>query len=85
MVPAVKAFNDGSIDLYYKCRDFCPEAGVQMKEIRKAVRDSLKTVKKYGKLPVKTVIGYHLFVAVPNVYEKLLRHVADMSNVEKYS
>lgn len=85
VVPAVKAFNDGSIDLYYKCRDFCPEAGVQMKEIRKAVRDSLKTVKKYGKLPVKTVIGYHLFVAVPNVYEKLLRHVADMSNVEKYS
>lgn len=85
VVPAVKAFNDGSIDLYFKCRDFCPEAKVQMKEIRKDVRSSLSLAKKYGSLPMKTVIGYHLFAAMPNLYGKLLGHVADMSNVEKYS
>lgn len=85
VVPAVKAFNDGSIDLYFKCRDFCPEAKSQMKEIRQDVKESLKLIKIYGTLPMKTKIGYRLFAVVPNVYEKLLRRVADMSNVEKYS
>lgn len=85
VIPAVKACNDGSIDLYFKCRDFCPEAKEQMHEIRQGVKDSLKLIKKYGRLPLQTVIGYWLFSAFPNLYGKLLAHVADLSNVEKYS
>lgn len=85
VVPAVKACNDGSIDLYFKCRDFCPDAKTEMNEIRQGVRESLSLIKKYGSLPVKTRIGYLLFSVFPNLYGKLLKHVADMSNVEKYS
>lgn len=85
VVPAIKACNDGSIDLYFKCRDFCPEAMAELFEIRYGVRASLDLVKQYGKLPFQTRIGYRLFSAFPNLYEKLLKHVADMSNVEKYS
>ena len=85
VVPAIKACNDGSIDLYFKCRDFCPEAKAEMLEIRQGVRRSLSLIKKYGKLPMQTMIGYRLFAAFPNVYERLLKHVADKSQVEKYS
>lgn len=85
IVPAVKAWNDGSIDLYFKCQDFCPEAKNERIKIRTDVKKSLKIVKKYGKLPLKTRIGYGLFVTVPGIYRKLLGHVADMSQVEKYS
>ena len=85
VVPAIKACNDGSIDLYFKCRDFCPEAKGEMFEIRYGVRDSLDLIKKYGELPAQTMIGYRLFAAFPNLYGRLLKHVADMSNVEKYS
>lgn len=85
VVPAVKAWNDGSIDLYFKCLDFCPEAKQQRKEIQRNVKNSLKLIKTYGKLPLKTMIGYQMFVSVPGLYRKLLGHVADMSQVEKYS
>ena len=85
VVPAIKACNDGSIDLYFKCRDFCPEAKKEMQEIRQGVGNSLKLIKKYGKLPLQTMIGYRLFSLFPGLYRKLLAHVADMSQVEKYS
>lgn len=85
IVPAMKACNDGSIDLYFKCRDFCPEAKSELAKIRTDVKNSLKIVKKYGKFPLKTRIGYGLFVTVPGIYRKLLGHVADLSQVEKYS
>lgn len=85
IVPAVKACNDGSIDLYFKCRAEFPQAKAELAEIRKGVKESLPLIRKYGKLPAKTMIGYRLFAALPGVYGKLIGHVADMSNVEKYS
>lgn len=85
IVPAIKACNDGSIDLYFKCRDFCPEAKKERKEIRQGVWNSLRLIRKHGKLPLQTMIGYGLFAILPNLYGKLLIHVADMSQVEKYS
>lgn len=85
VVPAIKACNDGSIDLYFKCRDNCPDAKGEMFEIRYGVRESIGLIRKYGQLPAKTMIGYGLFAAFPNLYGMLLKHVADMSNVEKYS
>lgn len=85
IVPAIKACNDGSIDLYYKCQKACPDAKGELFEIRHGVRESLDLIKKYGELPKKTMIGYWLFSAFPAVYGLLLKHVADMSNVEKYS
>lgn len=85
VVPAVKACNDGSIDLYYKCKKACPEAKGELFEIRHGVRESLDLIKKYGQLPAKTMIGYWLFATFPEIYGMLIGHVADMSNVEKYS
>ena len=85
IVPAIKACNDGSIDLYFKCRDNCPDAKGEMFEIRHGVRESIDVIKKYGNLPAQTMIGYHLFAAFPNIYGCLLKYVADMSKVEKYS
>ena len=78
--------NDGSIDLYFKCRDNCPDAKEEMSEIRQGVKRSIPVIKKYGGgLPKQTMIGYHLFAAFPNLYGWLLKFVADMSKVEKYS
>ena len=85
IVPAIKGCNDGSIDLYYKCQKACPDAKGELAEIRHGVKESFGLIKKYGKLPVKTMIGYWLFAAFPEIYGKLIGHVADMSNVEKYS
>ena len=85
VVPAIKACNDGSIDLYFKCKKACPDAKDQMFEVRHGVRESLELIKKYGQLPAKTIIGYWLFATFPKVYGLLIGHVADMSKVEKYS
>ena len=85
IVPAIKACNDGSIDLYFRCKKTCPDAKGEMLEVRYGVRESLGLIKKYGQLPAKTMIGYWLFAAFPKVYGLLIGHVADMSNVEKYS
>ena len=85
IVPAIKACNDGSIDLYYKCKKACPDAKGELFEIRHGVRESLGLIKKYGQLSAKTMFGYWLFAAFPEIYGMLIGHVADMSNVEKYS
>ena len=86
VVPAIKACNDGSIDLYYKCKKFCPDAKDEMYEIRHGVGASIPLIKKYGGgLPAQTMIGYRMFSAFPGIYGMLLKYVADMSNVEKYS
>lgn len=85
VVPAIKACNDGSIDLYYQCKKFCPEAKGEMLKIRYGVRNSIELIKKYGSLPKQTMIGYRLFASFPEIYGILIKFVADMSNVEKYS
>lgn len=85
IVPSVKAWNDGSIDLYFKCKNYCPTAKEEMKKIRKSVKKTIPLIRKYGSLPLQTMIGYRLFVILPTVYGKLLTHVADMTHVEKYS
>lgn len=85
VVPAIKACNDGSIDLYYQCKKFCPEAKGEMLEIRYGVRNSIELINKYGSLPKQTMIGYRLFASFPEIYGILIKFVADMSNVEKYS
>lgn len=85
IVPAVKACNDGSIDLYFKCKASCPEEKAKLKEIRQGVWESLPLIRQYGRLPAQTMIGYRMFAAVPGLYGRLLKHVADMSQVEKYS
>jgi hypothetical protein len=56
-----------------------------MFEIRYGVRESLGLIKKYGELPKQTMIGYWLFGAFPEIYGLLIKFVADMSQVEKYS
>lgn len=85
VVPAIKACNDGSIDLYYQCRAAFPQAKEELAEIRRGVRKSLPLIRKYGKLPPRTMAGYRLFAACPQLYGKLIGHIADMSQVEKYS
>ena len=71
--------------LYYKCKKACPDAKGEQFEIRYGVRNSLSLIRKYGQLPAKTMFGYWLFATFPEVYGLLIKHVADMSNVEKYS
>lgn len=85
IVPAIKAWNDGSIDLYYRCKESCPQAKEELLKIRKQVGKSLKFLKNYGTLPLKTRIGYWLFWGCPKIYGILIKYAADMSNVEKYS
>lgn len=85
VIPAIKAWNDGSIDHYFKCKESFPEAKTQLRQIRKDVRGSLPVIKKYGKLPLQTMVGYRLFAAFPWLYGKMIKYVADMSQVEKYS
>lgn len=85
VVPAIKAWNDGSIDLYDQCKKACPQAKNERKRICRNVRRSIPVIRSYGKLQMQTMIGYRLFAAFPGLYRMLLRLVADDSNVEKYS
>lgn len=85
VVPAIKAWNDGSIDHYFQCREAFPEAKTQLRQIRRDVRKSLPLIRNYGKLPLQTMLGYRLFATFPWIYGKLIKYVADMSQVEKYS
>ncbi len=75
MVSALQAFADGSIDIYFGMKDELPGSDKEQRWIAELVRKGLKRVKPYGKFPLRTEIGYRLFLACPGVYRKLLDRV----------
>lgn len=75
MVPALQAFADGSIDIYFGLRDNLPAAKKEQKMIQGYVRQGLTRVKSYGRFPLRTAIGYWLFLLCPGIYRKLLNQV----------
>ena len=75
MEPGLRAFADGSIDIYFGLRDHLPGSEKQQQEIRAFVRQGLKRVHPYGRFPLRTEIGYRLFLACPLIYRKLLNRV----------
>lgn len=77
MVPGLRALADGSIDIYFGMRDQLPGSEKQQEEIRTLIRSGLRRVKKYGKFPLRTEIGYRLFLAWPGLYRRLLNQVKD--------
>lgn len=77
MPQALQAFADGMIDIYFGLKDYQPENKKALAEIQTLVRRGLKRVRKYGRFPVRTAIGYVLFICVPDIYRKLLDRVKD--------
>ena len=77
MVPGLQALADGSIDIWFGLRDQLPGSEKQQEEIRTLIREGLRRVKKYGKFPLRTEIGYRLFLTWPGLYRKLLTQVKD--------
>ena len=77
MVPGLQALADGSIDIWFGLRDQLPGSEKQQEEIRTLIREGLRRVKKYGKFPLWTEIGYRLFLTWPGLYRKLLNQVKD--------
>ena len=77
MPRALQAFADGMIDIYFGLKDYQPENRNARSEIQKLVRQGLKRVRKYGHFPMRTAIGYILFICVPDLYRKLLERVKE--------
>lgn len=75
MPRALQAFADGMIDIYFGLVDFWPENTTEQRRIRQLVGQGLKRVRKYGSFPLRTLIGYGLFICVPGIYRKLLDRV----------
>lgn len=75
MEPGLRAFLDGSIDIYFGLRDHLPDSKKEQEEIRGHVRRGLKRVKPYGSFPLRTRIGYRLFLFWPGLYRRLLNQV----------
>lgn len=75
MVSALQAFADGSIDIYFGLKDELPGSEKEQSWIQDLVRRGLKRVKPYGRFPLRTEIGYRMFLIYPGVYRKLLDRV----------
>lgn len=77
MPRALQAFSDGMIDIYFGLVDYQPENKTEQKRIRALVREGCARVRKYGKFPLRTSIGYWLFIHVPGIYRRLLDKVKE--------
>ena len=75
MVTALQAFADGSIDIYFGMKDELPGSEEEQRWIRKLIRQGLSRVKPYGRFPLRTEIGYRMFLGCPGIYRKLLERV----------
>ncbi len=75
MPPALRLFADASIHIYFELRDNLPESGEEQRWIRSQIRKSLIRVKPYGRFPLRTEIGYRLFLAAPGLYRRILKQV----------
>lgn len=75
MPRGLQAFADGMIDIYFGLVDFQPENKEAQKQIQDLVRQGCRRVKQYGRFPLRTAVGYWLFVHMPGLYRKLLDQV----------
>lgn len=75
MVTALQAFADGSIDIYFGLKDELLGSEKEQQWIQGLVRQGLTRVKAYGRFPLRTEIGYHMFLACPGIYRRLLERV----------
>lgn len=75
MVTALQAFSDGSIDIYFGMKDKLPGSEKEQRWIQDLIRQGLKRVKSYGRFPLRTEIGYKLFLLCPGIYRILLDQV----------
>ncbi len=79
MPKALQAFADGMIDIYFGLVDFQPENREARRRIQELVRQGQKRVRAYGRFPLRTEVGYWLFVHVPGLYRVLLERVKSES------
>lgn len=69
---AAKAYADGVIDLYFQCREQLSNSYEEQKYLRKRIFRAVRLVDKYGRMSVRTRIGYLLFYISPLIYKRLL-------------
>ena len=81
MEPGLRDLADGSIHIYFEMQDQRAATPEEQRWIRDLVRQGLKRVRRYGNFPLRTRIGYRLFLLCPGLYRKLLNQV--MSESEK--
>lgn len=71
LIPMYKIYMDGTIDLYYKTKELLRDRKAAG-ELKKRLRSTYKELIKYGETPLKTRIGYRIFLVSPILYKKLL-------------
>lgn len=71
LIPMYKIYMDGTIDLYYKVWEILQDKE-KANELKAQLKSTYKELKKYGGTPLKTRIGYGIFLINPMLYKKLL-------------
>lgn len=72
---SMKAYADASITFFQRLKKEVPHSNKEQKQLKKHVKDTLKTIKKYGKLPIRTRLGYYIFLVSPALFFRLLGEV----------
>lgn len=71
LIPMYKIYMDGTIDLYYKVRGILQDEE-KAKKLKAQLKCTYKELRKYGGTPLKTKIGYRIFLINPILYKRLL-------------
>lgn len=79
MEPGLRELADGSIHIYFEMQDQKAATPEEKAWIRGIVREGLQRVRPYGRFPLRTVIGYRLFLIWPGCYRILLNQVKSES------
>ncbi len=69
---AAKAYIDGVIDLYFKCRENIADSKKEQKELKAKIWKIMKKNQKYGGFEKRTKMGYRIFLLCPVLYKKIL-------------
>ncbi len=73
MPTAIRAYADGVIDLYFQCKEGLKNSQKEQKELKIKIKKAIRYVKRYGDFPLRTKVGYILFLFMPSLYKKVLK------------
>lgn len=71
LIPMYKIYMDGTIDLYYKIKELLQDKETA-EQLKQRLKSAYKELRKYGGTPLKTKIGYRIFMMSPTMYKRLL-------------
>lgn len=69
---SMKAYADASITFYFRFKKEVPNSKTKRKQLKRNVHNIVRVVREFGRLSMRTRLGYYIFLLSPFLFHKIV-------------